>query len=87
LESLKGRSERVELREALRSDKARLAYLEWMQPPEAADMCSECVSPAWHSPGTTISLDGAGMAGGPCPAWPRWAKGINAIREALPQRA
>ena len=87
LESLKGRSERVELREALRSDKARLAYLEWMQPLEAADMCSECVSPAWHSPGTTISLDGAGMTGGPCPAWPRWAKGINAIREALRQRA
>lgn len=87
LKSLKGRSERAELREALRKDKARLVYLEEIPPLQASGMCSECVSPAWHTPGITISLNGAGMTGGPCPAWPRWAKGVSGIREALRQAA
>jgi hypothetical protein len=87
LKSLKGRSERAKLREALRQDKTRLAYLEQMPPLEAVGMCSECVSPAWHTPGVTVDLNGAGMTGGPCPAWPRWANGVNAVREALRQAA
>ncbi len=87
LKSLKAKPERAELREALRKDKARLAYLEEMPPFEAAGMCSECVSPAWHTPGVTYSLDGAWETGGPCPAWPRWAKGVNAVREAWRQAA
>jgi hypothetical protein len=87
LKSLKGKLERAKLREALRQDKTRLAYLEQMPPLEAAGMCSECVSPAWHTPGVTVDLNGAGMIGGPCPAWPRWAKGVNAVREVLRQAA
>lgn len=87
LRSLKGRPERAELRESLRKDKARLAYLEQMPPLEAAGMCSECVSPAWHAPGVTFSLDGAWQTGGPCPAWPRWADGVSKVREAVRQAA
>ena len=87
LNSLKGRAERAELREALRQDQARLAYLEQMPPLSASGMCSECISPAWHAPRTMISLDGAGMTGGPCPAWPQWAQGVNAVRDVLRQRA
>ena len=47
---------------------------------EAADMCSECVSPArWHGYVTT----GANPHAGPCPAWPRWAQRIRKVREML----
>lgn len=86
LKSLKDRAERAQFRGTLRQDTAQLTYLEQMTPLQAADMCSECVSPAWHSPRTTISLSGAGMTGGPCPAWPRWAKDVNSVREVLRQR-
>ena len=58
-----------------------------MPPLEAVGMCSECVSPAWHTPGVTYSLDGAWETGGPCPAWPRRANSVNAAREALRQAA
>jgi hypothetical protein len=58
-----------------------------MPPIEASGMCSEFVSPAWHEPGVTYSLDGAEETGGPCLAWPRWADGVNTIREALRQAA
>lgn len=45
-------------------------------------MCSECVSPAaWHSLGTTVG--DAGVTGGPCPAWPRWAQNTEKVRRAL----
>ncbi len=87
LESLKATPGRAELREALRKDKARLAYLEQMPPLEAAGMCPECVSPAWHTPGVTYRLDVAWETGGPCPAWPRRATGVNAVREARRQAA
>lgn len=86
LKSLKGRAERAEVRERLRQDQAHLAYWEQMAPLQAADMCSECESPAWHAPGATYSTDGGFHGtGGPCPAWPRWAKGVAAVREAVRQ--
>ena len=44
LKTLTGRAERATLREALRTDVARLASLEAMPPMQAADMCSECVT-------------------------------------------
>jgi hypothetical protein len=87
LKSLTGKAERAELREVLRKDRAWLAYVEEMPPLEASGMCSECVSPAWHTPGVTYSLAGAGETGGPCPAWPRWAGRVTSIRDALCQPA
>jgi hypothetical protein len=76
-------AERANLREALRQDRARLAYWEDMPPLDAAGMCSERVSPAWHAPGTTYSIDGFHVSGGPCPAWPQWAERVSAVRQAL----
>jgi hypothetical protein len=73
LEALTGRSERAALREALRTDVARLASLEAMPPMTAADMCSECADPARHCPGVTFNLQDGNSVGGPCPAWPQWA--------------
>jgi hypothetical protein len=87
LRSQKGMTDRVQLREALRTDKARLAYWEDMPPLDASGMCSECASPAWHAPGTTYSIDGFHVSGGPCPAWPQWAGRVDAVREALLQPA
>ena len=68
LMTLTGKPERAKLRERLRKDKARLAHLEQMPPLDASGMCSECVSPAWHAPRATYSLDGFHVTGGPCPA-------------------
>jgi hypothetical protein len=85
LKSLKGKAERAKALQALREDQAHLAYWEQMTPLQAADMCSECGSPAWHAPGTTYSIDGFYVTGGPCPAWPRWAKSIAALQEAMRQ--
>jgi hypothetical protein len=56
-----------------------------MPPLEASGMCSECVSPAWHAPGATYSLDGFHVTGDPCLVWPRWAERVNAVREAWRQ--
>jgi hypothetical protein len=83
LKTLTGRSERATLREALRKDAARLASLEAMPPMQADDMCPECVSPAWHSPGVTLNLTDMSSTGGPCPAWPRWAQQIEKLHRAL----
>jgi hypothetical protein len=86
LKSMKGRDERAaKVRETLRQDQAHLAYWEQMAPLQAADMCSECESPAWYAPGATYSMDGFYVTGGPCPAWPRWAKGVTVVREAIRQ--
>ena len=83
LKTLTGRAERAKLREALRTDTARLASLEAMAPMQAGDMCSECVSPAWHSPGVTYDLTDMSSTGGPCPAWPQWAQKVDMLRRAL----
>ncbi len=85
LKSLKDKAERANARQVLHEDQAHLAYWEQMAPLQAADMCSECGSPAWHAPGTTYSIDGFYVTGGPCPAWPRWAKSIAALHETLRQ--
>jgi hypothetical protein len=86
LTTLKGRTERAKVRESLRRDQVHLAHLEQMKPLQAADMCSECAKPAWHSQGWTTNLDGGyWVTGGPCPAWPRWAKGVQAIHDTLRQ--
>jgi hypothetical protein len=85
LEVLQYRDERAELREQLRRDQAYLAYWEQMAPLHAADMCSECGQPAWHTPGTTYSIEGLYEISGPCPAWPRWAQGRQAVHEAMRQ--
>jgi hypothetical protein len=83
LKSLKGQAERAELRESIRRNQAHLAHWEQMRPLQAADMCSECGKPAWRAPEITYNLDGLYEISGPCPAWPRWAKGIQAIQEAV----
>lgn len=85
LKSLKDKAERANARQVLHEDQAHLAHWEQMAPLQAADMCSECGSPAWHAPGTTYSIDGFYVTGGPCPAWPRWAKSIAALHETLRQ--
>jgi hypothetical protein len=70
----------------MRRDQAHLAHWEQMKPLQVADMCSECGKPAWHSQGWTADLDGGFyVTGGPCPAWPRWAKGVQAVQEAMRQ--
>jgi hypothetical protein len=86
LKTLKGRAERAKVRESLRRDQLHLAHLEQMAPLQADGMCSECAKPAWHSQGWTTNLDGGyWITGGPCPAWPRWAKRVQAIQDALRQ--
>jgi hypothetical protein len=51
LKTTKGRPERARIREDLRKDSHRLSLLQAIPPMAAADMCSECVSPAaWHDP-------------------------------------
>jgi hypothetical protein len=87
LKALTGRAERAQLREALRTDQARLESLEAMAPMTPSDMCSECADPAWHSPGVTFNLADGGSTGGPCPAWPRWARQVEALRAELRKMA
>jgi len=80
LQATKGRAERTPIRAALDRDTQRLEFLVAIPPLEAAEMCSECVSPAtWHGYVTT----GANLDAGPCPAWPRWAERIRKVREML----
>jgi hypothetical protein len=80
LQATKGRAERAPIRDALNRDTQRLEFLMAIPRLEAADMCSECVSPArWHRYVTT----GANLHAGPCPAWPRWAGRIRKVREMI----
>jgi hypothetical protein len=80
LKATKGRVERAPIRDALNRDRRRLEFLMAIPPLQAADMCSECVSPArWHGYVTT----GANPDAGPCPAWPRWAQRIRKVREMI----
>ena len=83
LKSLKGQAERAKVRETLRPNQAHLAYWEQMAPLQAADMCSECESPAWHAPRGYVQHGWFLGDGRPVPAWPRWAKGVAAVREAI----
>jgi hypothetical protein len=67
--------------EALLRDTARLRFLEAIPPLDAADMCSECPTPAaWHSLAVTLNLDPSedvGRIDGPCPAWPWWREWVE----------
>ena len=83
LKTVKDRAERARLREALRTDKARLVSLEAMPPLTSAEMCPECIEPARHSPAVTISLVDGGHTRGPCPAWPQWAKQVETLRSEV----
>jgi hypothetical protein len=82
-DAVRGRSGRARSGEALLRDTARLRFLEATPPLEAADMCSECPTPAaWHSLAVTFNLDPArdvGRVDGPCLAWPWWRERL--IRE------
>ena len=66
---------------------ARLRFLEAIPPLDAADMCSECPTPAaWHSLTVTFHLDPSDDVGdvdGPCPAWPWWRERLDAARQQL----
>jgi hypothetical protein len=80
LKATKGRAERASIRDALNRDTRRLEFLMAIPRLEAADMCSECLSPAkWHGYITT----GANLDAGPCPAWPRWTHRIRKAREMI----
>ena len=74
--AVRDQSGRARSGEALLRDTARLRFLEAIPPVDAADMCSECPTPAaWHSLTVTFNLDPAkdvGRVDGPCPAWPWW---------------
>jgi hypothetical protein len=87
LKTLTGKAERARLREALKTDAARLAALEAMPPMNAADMCPECAEPDWHSPAVTFNLADGTTTGGPCPAWPRWARQVEKLHTELRARA
>jgi hypothetical protein len=80
LRASKGRAERAPIRDALNRDRRRRQFLMTIPRLEAAEMCSECVSPArWHGYVTS----GANLQAGPCPAWPRWAQRIRKVREMI----
>jgi hypothetical protein len=82
LKATTGRSERAVIREALRKDTCRLEYLAAIAPMTAADMCSECPTPAaWHDVDSTYGE--AGKVSGPCHAWPRQAAADRLFREAF----
>ena len=92
LKTLTGKAGRARLREALKTDAARLGALEAMPRMTAADMCPECAEPDRHSPAVTFNLadgtttDGT-TTGGPCPAWPRWAQQVEKLHAELRQWA
>jgi hypothetical protein len=80
LKATKGRTERAPICDALRKDSGRLEFLEAIPPLTAADMCSECVSPAsWH--GYRWKLSEASPCCGPCSAWPQWRQRLQKVRE------
>ena len=87
LHEMGAQPERDGAHEALLIDTARLAFLEAIPPLDAADMCSECPTPAaWHSLTFTFDLDPStdvGTLGGPCPAWPWWQERVEKARQRL----
>ena len=84
LKTTKGRAERAPIRDALNRDTQQLEFLMAIPRLEAAEMCSECATPAsWHGYSITIALTGATHGAGPCPAWPQWAQRVRRAREML----
>ena len=88
IRELRGRvAERARTGEALLRDTARLRFLEAIPPLDAADMCSECPTPAaWHSLTVTFNLDPSkdvGRVDGPCPAWPWWREWLEEARRQI----
>jgi hypothetical protein len=85
--AMREQSGRARIREALLKDTARLTFPEAVPPLDAADMCSECPTPAaWHSLTVTFNLDpskDAGDVGGRCPAWPWWRERLEGARRQL----
>lgn len=82
LTAAKDRAERTRIRDDLRKNTQRLEFLEAIPPMSAADMCSECASPArWH--GFTFEISAANPDCGPCPAWPGWQKRLHKAHEIL----
>jgi hypothetical protein len=77
-----GNAEQATVREALRKDTCRLEYLEAIPPMTAADMCSECATPArWHAVASTYGDQGE--ISWPCDAWPKRAATRRAFRQEL----
>jgi hypothetical protein len=85
--AVREQSGRARSGEALLRDTARLRVLEAIPPLDAADMCSECPTPAaWHSLNVTFDLDPAkdvGRVDGPCPAWPWWREWLEEARRQI----
>ena len=85
--AVREQSGRARIGEALLRDTARLRFLEAIPPLDAADMCSECPTPAaWHSLTVTFNLDPAkdvGRVDGPCPAWPWWRERLEEARRQI----
>ncbi len=82
LKATKGRAERAQMRGELRKATSRLEFLEAIPPLTAAEMCSECVSPAsWHS--FVFEVSEASVDRGPCPSWPLWQQRIQKAREIV----
>ena len=85
--AVRGQSGRARSGEPLLKDTARLRFLEAIPSLDAADMCSECPTPAaWHSLAVTFNLDPAkdvGRVDGPCPAWPWWREWVDEARRQI----
>jgi hypothetical protein len=85
--AVRGQSETVRTGEGVLRDTARLRFLEAIPPLDAADMCSECPTPAaWHSLAVTFNLnpsENVGRVDGPCPAWPWWREWLEDAHQQL----
>jgi hypothetical protein len=82
LNAAKDLAERAQVRSTLRKATGRLEFLEAIPPLTAAEMCSECVSPAsWH--GFLFEVSEASVDRGPCPSWPLWQQQVQKARELL----
>lgn len=70
-------TERAERRGRLKAATGRFEKLLAIPELTAADMCSECATPASSHGWSTPPSDG------PCPAWPRWAARVKEARQML----
>jgi hypothetical protein len=86
LKAAKDRAERARIRDALHKTTRRLGFLEAVPPMTAADMCSECVTPAsWH--GFVFEISDANPDRGPCPVWPHWQQRLRNARQIMAMAA